>query len=78
MPRLKLKLIRGNLSNPDVDHALDAFYTHVLPYISKKNMVIRSAHELLIASLIADYAIQNPDLGVFKDEVEEALLPLIQ
>lgn len=28
MPRPKLKLIRGDLSNPDVDLALDAFYAY--------------------------------------------------
>jgi hypothetical protein len=31
-----------------------------------------------LASLIADYAIRNPGLGIFKDEVEEALRPLLK
>ncbi|WP_373533465.1 hypothetical protein [Vampirovibrio sp.] len=78
MSRPKLKLIRGDLSNPDVDQALDAFYAYVLPLMPEEEKLFQKAHQLLIANLIADYAIRNPYLGNFKDEVEEALLPLIK
>lgn len=78
MPRPKLKLIRGDLSNPDVDQALDAFYGYGLPLMPEDEKLFHKAHQLLIANLIADYAIRNPDLGLFNDEVAEALLPLIK
>jgi hypothetical protein len=78
MPRPKLKLIRGDLSNPDVDQALDAFYVYVLPLMPEDEKLFHKAHELLLASLIADYVIRNPDLGIFKDEVEVALRLLLK
>lgn len=78
MPRPKLKLIRGDLSNPDVDQALAVFFSQVLPLLPDDDQLSSKAHELLLASLIADYAIRNPDLGIFKDEAEEALRPLLK
>lgn len=78
MPRAKLKLIRGELSNPDVDQALAVFYSQVLPLLPDDDQLFSKPHELLLASLIADYVIRNPDFGIFKDEVEESLWPLLK